>query len=134
MPPYAEQGIVRNGIQSMIYSYNNAGMTSEATLTLAWPRDWTTEGVTKLSMWVRGSSTNAADRMFVALNGAAVVYHDDPAATNLAGWRPWIIDLAEFGINLANVNTITLGVGTKNAPVAGGGTGKLYFDDIRLIR
>jgi len=45
----------------MIYSYDNANKTSEATLTLVWPRDWTLQGVTKLSMWVRGRSANAAD-------------------------------------------------------------------------
>jgi len=134
LPPYAEQGIVRSGLQSMVYSYDNAGKTSEATLTLVWPKDWTDEGVTKLSLWVRGSSSNAADRMFVALNGTAVVYHDDPAATQLSGWKNWVIDLASFGVNLTNVNSITIGVGTKNAPAPGGGTGKLYFDDIRLVK
>jgi hypothetical protein len=118
----------------MIYAYDNAGKTSEATLTLVWPKDWTEEGVTKLSLWHRGSSTNAPDRIYVALNGTAVVYHEDPAATNLTGWRQWVIDLSAFGVNLANVNSITIGVGTKNAPAPGGGTGTLYFDDIRLIR
>ncbi|UCF14418.1 MAG: LamG domain-containing protein, partial [Phycisphaerales bacterium] len=34
MPPYAEQIIVHSGSQSMNYSYDNAGKTSEATLTL----------------------------------------------------------------------------------------------------
>jgi len=133
-PPYTEQGIVHGGSQSMNYYYDNAGKTSEATLTLVWPKDWTDEGVTRLSLWHRGSSNNAADRIYVALNGTAVVYHEDPAATQLAGWRNWVIDLAEFGANLANVNTVTIGIGTKNAPSAAGGTGTLYFDDIRLIQ
>ena len=133
LPPYAEQTVVHSGAQSMIYRYDNAGKTSEATLTLVWPRDFTAEGVTKLSLWVRGSSTNAADRIFVALNGTAVVYHDNPAATQIAGWNEWVIDLATFGVNLANVNTITIGFGTKGSPAAGG-AGQMYFDDIRLYR
>ncbi|TKJ35273.1 MAG: hypothetical protein CEE38_15715 [Planctomycetes bacterium B3_Pla] len=132
LPPYAEQGIVHGGIQSMIYRYDNAGKISEATMTLVYPRDWTEEGVTKLSLWVRGSSTNAADRMYIALNGTAVVYHDDPAATQLSGWKKWVIDLAGFGVDLTNVNSITIGVGTKGSPAADGGTGTMYFDDIRL--
>ncbi len=41
------------------------------------------------------------------------------------------IDLQAFGINLANVNTIALGLGNKNNPQAGG-SGTMYFDDIRL--
>jgi hypothetical protein len=52
----------------------------------------------------------------------------------LSGW--WIIDLHEFtdrGVSLTNVNTITIGFGTKGSPAAGG-TGKMYFDDIALYR
>ncbi|MHC4629418.1 MAG: LamG-like jellyroll fold domain-containing protein, partial [Planctomycetota bacterium] len=71
MPPYAERTIVHGGTQSMNYHYDNAGKTSEATLTLLYPRDWTEEGATKLSLWFRGDSANAADRIFVALNGTA---------------------------------------------------------------
>jgi hypothetical protein len=133
LPPYAEQTIVHGRAQSMPYLYDNANKTSEATLTLVYPRDWTEEGATKLSLWFRGASGNAADRMFVAL-GNAVVYHDDPAATQITGWNLWVIDLAAFGVDLTNVNTITIGFGTKGSPVAGGGSGQMYFDDIRLIR
>ena len=71
--------------------------------------------------------------MYVAL-GNAVVYHDDPAATQIGRWNEWVIDLSMFaGVNLANVNTITIGIGTKGSPAAGG-AGTMYFDDIRLIR
>ncbi|MEA3225934.1 MAG: hypothetical protein U9Q07_08280, partial [Planctomycetota bacterium] len=132
LPPYAEQTIVRSGAQSMIYRYDNAGKTSEATLTLVYPRDWTEEGVTKLSLWFRGELGNAAERMFVAL-GNAVVYHDDPAATQITGWNEWVIDMAAFGVDLTNINSITIGFGTKNGPAAGG-QGTVYFDNIRLIR
>ncbi|MHC4580375.1 MAG: hypothetical protein ACYS14_02895, partial [Planctomycetota bacterium] len=136
MPPYAERTVVHSGAQSMIYRYDNAGRTSEATLTLVHPRDWTEAGVTKLSLWLNGSAANAADRIYVALNPGApgLVYHDDPGATQIAGWTEWVIDLAAFGVDLTNVNTITIGVGTRNAPSPSGGTGAMYFDDIRLIR
>jgi hypothetical protein len=60
LPPYAEQLIVHGGVQSMPYRYDNANKTSEATMTLVYPRDWTEEGVTELSLWFRGGSTNAA--------------------------------------------------------------------------
>jgi len=131
-PPYAEQTIVHGGAQSMPCFYNNNNMTSEATLTLVHPRDWTEGESTKLSLWFRGDSANAAERMFVAL-GNVVVYHDDPAATQMTGWKQWVIDLTEFaGVDLTNVNTITIGFGTKNSPVAGG-AGTMYFDDIRLV-
>ncbi|MHC4074729.1 MAG: hypothetical protein ACYTGS_22335, partial [Planctomycetota bacterium] len=124
------------GKQLMPYSYDNNLKTSEATITLVWPRDWTMEGVTKLSLWFRGDSANATERMFVALNGTSVVYHDDPAATQKTGWNEWVIDLTHFadqGVNLTHVNTMTIGFGTKNNPTAGG-FGQMYFDDIRLYR
>jgi hypothetical protein len=134
LPPYAEQTIVHGGAQSMPYRYDNNLKTSEATLTLVYPRDWTEQGVTKLSLWFRGGSANSAERMFVALNGTAVVYHNDPAVTQMTGWNRWVIDLQEFvGVNLTNVNTVTIGFGTKGSPAAGG-TGQMYFDDIRLKR
>jgi hypothetical protein len=136
LPPYAEQAVVHGGSQSMPYSYDNNLKTSEATLTLVYPRNWTEEGVTKLSLWFRGDPANAAERMYVALNGNAVVYHADPKAAQIATWTEWVIDLKAFadqGVVLTNVNTITLGFGTKNSPVAGG-SGKMYFDDIRLYR
>jgi hypothetical protein len=137
LPPYAERTVVHGGAQSMICRYDNTNKTSEATLTLVYPRDWTEEGVTNLSLWVRGGSSNAADRIYVALNDGAVVYHDDPAATNITGWDKWVIDLSAFGgfgVDLTNVNTITIGIGTKNAPAPDGGAGTMYFDDIRLCR
>jgi len=136
LPPYAEQTIVHSGIQSMPYYYDNNLKTSEATLTLVSPRDWTEEGVAKLSLWLRGASANAADRIYVALNGTAIVYHDNPAATQISGWTEWVLDLQAFadqGVNLANVNTISIGIGTKGSPAAGG-TGTMYFDDIALYR
>jgi len=133
MPPYAEQTIVNSGAQSMPYLYDNNLKTSEATLTLVYPRDWTAEGVAKLSLWFRGNSGNSAERMFVTL-GNAVVYHPDPAATQITGWNEWVIDLTEFaGVDLTNVGSITIGFGTKNSPAAGG-SGTMYFDDIRLYR
>jgi hypothetical protein len=132
--PFMSQG--RSSAQAMPLLYDNAGKTSEATMTLVSKKDWTEHGVTKLVVWFRGDSGNAAERMFVAL-GNATVYHPDDAATQDAGWNEWVIDLQEFasqGANLSNVPSITLGFGTRGAPVPTGGKGTVHFDDIRLIR
>jgi hypothetical protein len=130
--------IVHSGKQSMPYSYDNSGTAnySEATMTLVYPRDWTIEGVAVLSLWFRGSPTNTPEPMYVALNGIAVVYNDNPNAALINTWIEWTIDLQEFadqGVNLANVNTITIGFGHRINPVAGG-KGEMWFDDIRLYR
>ena len=134
LPPYAEQTIVHSGNQSMPLFYDNSVGYSEATLTLTYPRDWTENGVNMLTIWFRGDAANAAETLYVALNGSAVVNHDNPDAALIEEWTQWTIDLQEFaaqGVNLTNVNTIALGLGNKNNPVAGG-SGTMYFDDIRL--
>ncbi len=136
MPPHAEVTIVHGGSQSMPYSYDNDLKYSEATLPLVWPRDWTQEGVGVLSLWFNGDASNVAELMYVALNGSATVYHDNPDAALIDEWTQWTIDLQEFaaqGVDLTNVNTISIGFGDKNNLQAGG-SGKVYFDDIRLYR
>ncbi len=70
---------------------------------------------------------------------SAVVNHDNPDAALVEEWTQWTIDLQEFaaqGVNLANVNTISIGFGDKNPDVSGqaGGSGMVFFDDIRLYR
>ncbi|MHC4585903.1 MAG: LamG domain-containing protein [Planctomycetota bacterium] len=128
--PFAEQTIVHGGLQSMPLSYDNAAGKSEATLTLASNRDWTVNGVDTLTIWYRGGSANAAEQMYVTLNGNARVNHDNPNAAQASSWTQWNIDLQAFadqGVNLANVSSITLGLSSVS-----GGTGMMYFDDIRL--
>jgi hypothetical protein len=134
---FTEETIVYGGNQSMPFWYDNSIlMYSEVQKTLTYPRDWTEEGVGVLSIWFRGDADNAAEPMYVALNGSAVVTHDNPNVAQINKWTRWTIDLqafADLGVDLANVNTIAIGFGNKNSPVAGG-SGMMYFDDIRLYR
>ncbi len=136
-PSYTEETIVHGGSQSMPVFYDNSILRySEVEMTLSYPRDWTENGVTTLTIWFRGDSANAAETLYVALNGNAIVTNDNPNAAQVDTWTQWTIDLQAFadqGVNLANVNTIALGLGNKNNPVAGG-SGTAYFDDIRLYR
>jgi hypothetical protein len=133
-PPFAEQTIVHSGNQSMPMSYDNGVGKSEATLTLTSSRDWTVNGINTLTIWFRGEAANAAETLYVALNDIAVVTNDNPDAAQKTSWIQWNIDLQAFadqGVNLANVNSITLGLGNRSNPVAGG-AGMMLFDDIRL--
>ncbi len=103
-------------------------------MTLTYPRDWTENGVNTLTIWFRGDSANAAETLYVALNDSAVVNYDNPDAAQTGRWTEWMIPLQTFadqGVNLTNVNTISLGFGNKSNPQAGG-SGTMYFDDIRL--
>ncbi len=134
MVPFAEQTIVHSGNQSMPFAYDNAVGKSEATLTLTSSRDWTVKSVDTLTIWFRGVSDNAAEIMYIVLNDSAVVTNDNPNAAQTNEWTQWNINLQSFadqGVNLPIVSSITLGLGNRNNPVAGG-SGMLYFDDIRL--
>jgi hypothetical protein len=97
-------------------------------------RDWTVKGVDTLAIWYIGDSANAAEPMYVVLNGSALVTNDIPDAAQATAWTEWNIDLQAFagqGVNLSNITSITLGLGNRANPVAGG-SGMMYFDDIRL--
>jgi len=133
-PPFAEQTIVHSGNQSMPFEYNNAVGKSEATLTLTSNRNWTVNDVNRLVIWYRGNSSNTDETMYVVLNGSAGVDNDNPEAALNSSWTEWSIDLQAFadqGINLNNIDTITLGFGNRANPTAGG-AGSVFFDDIRL--
>ena len=144
-PSYTEETIIHSGSQSMPMSYDNnkQGYSnySEVELTLSYPRDWTEQGVDKLSIWFRGILNNDTDRIYVALSnrtgGYVVVYHDDPEAAQIGAWTEWVIPLNNFadqGINLADVDRIAIGVGTQGNISIPGGSGKMFFDDIRLYQ
>jgi len=67
----------------------------------------------------------------------AVVAHDDPSAATIDGWTEWRVPLQAFadqGINLANVDKISIGLGSESGMAAVGGSGTMYIDDIRLYR
>jgi hypothetical protein len=94
--------------------------------------------------WVHqdvGISSNATEPLYVALsnaNGASgIVAHEDPAAATVEEWTEWRIPLQAFadqGVNLADVDSIAIGLGTKSGTAVSGGSGTMYFDDIRLYR
>jgi hypothetical protein len=134
-PPFTEQTIVHNGYQSMPLFYDNstAGL-SEVTRTLN--ADWTQDDVITLTLFYKGNLSNAAEPMYIALDGNAVVTNDNPKAARASGWIQWDILLqrfADMGVDLANVNTMSIGFGNKANPIAGG-SGQVFIDDIRLYR
>jgi hypothetical protein len=129
--PFYEGTIVHSGNKSMPLYYNNAVGKSEATLALTSNRDWTENNIDTMAIWYIGDTANAPEKMYVVLNGAAGIDNSDADAAQAADWTEWRISLQDFGTNLTNVNTITIGFGNRTNPTAGG-SGLMYFDDIRL--
>ncbi len=133
---YLETTIVHGGGQSLPIFYDNSVGLSEVTKELTSMQDWTVYDVTTLTMWYYGDQANSAETMYVALDGDAVVINTDAGAALVTEWIQWDIPLSEFagqGVNLTNVGSISIGFGNKANPVAGG-SGHVFFDDIRLYR
>jgi len=136
--PFAEHKTIHGGQQSMPLDYNNAvaPFYSEAERQFAPVQDWTAGGVTTLTLYFRGVSTNPSTQLYVALRDQAgrrgVVTYPTSAHVALPAWTRWEVPLSEFttaGVNLAAVQTMYLGAGDRANPTAGG-AGVLYFDDI----
>ncbi|MHC4204743.1 MAG: DUF1349 domain-containing protein, partial [Planctomycetota bacterium] len=117
---------------------HNAAATCEAkfsnvTITGTAGAQWTSQDI--------GIASNAAEPLYVAVSNSAgtpaVVVHDDPTAANIDTWTEWIIPFQTFadqGINLSAVDRIAIGLGTQGNMTIPGGSGKMYFDDIRLYQ
>jgi len=115
---------------------HNAAATCEArfsnvTITGTAGQQWANQDI--------GILSNDAEPMYVAVSNSTgkpvVVTHDDPAATNIETWTEWVISLQEIanqGLNLNDVDSIAIGIGTKGNVTVPGGSGKMFFDDIRL--
>ncbi|HCO93738.1 MAG TPA: hypothetical protein DIU00_07285, partial [Phycisphaerales bacterium] len=117
---------------------HNASAICEAVFT-----NVTTTG-TVSSQWMNqdiGITSNAAEPLYVAVSNAAgtpaVVVHDNPAAAQIDTWTEWVIPLQTFadqGIALTNIDRIAIGLGTQGNMTIPGGSGKMFFDDIRLYQ
>ena len=138
--PFAEQTIVRSGLQSMPLDYNNVNSPfySEAELEFSPTEDWTANGIDTVVLYVQGRSGNAAAPLYVSVEdsvgNAGTVVHPDPTIAKTATWIEWAIPLSDFtGVNMARVKKLILGAGDKADPKSGG-VGRLYIDDIQVTR
>jgi len=145
---------VRGGEQAMQFDYDNS---AESIALQMWPEpysestrslvaDFTPKSSAALFISVMGDPCNAADRVYVRIaDGSTSVTKylqvrdlADPnhTATNDVNllddsWQTAMIDLSTLGVVLTDIQSITLGVGDKDNPVATG-TGTIYVDDIQL--
>lgn len=145
--PYIEPNIVHGGGKSMPYYYDNnktgKAYYSEAeadTSNLGIGPLWAKEGIKALTLYFYGNPNNAAnatERMYVALkdnDSVAVVYYDgNPNDVREPEWHQWDIKLTNFiNVELSNVKNVYIGFGNRDTHPTPGGSGLVYFDDIRL--
>ena len=136
---FSEITVVRSGSQSMPLAYNNTETPhySETERTWATAQDWTAEGVDTLSLFVRGSTTNGADPMYVGLQDSAnklgVVAISEAAITTKTTWTQLRIPLAAFGVKASAIKKMYIGIGDRDNPTPGG-AGLIYIDDITVTK
>jgi len=140
--PFAEQTIVHGGYQSMPISYDNAKTPWYSEAVRAWttPQDWTVNGGNTLVLYVRGAAANTAQPLYLVVEDkaahTAVVTHSDASVTASGQWTEWRVplgNLSSAGVNVAAVKKLYLGTGDRAKP-APGGAGRIYIDDIRVIK
>jgi hypothetical protein len=140
---------VHGDSRSMRYSYDNNnpdppvdGNLSEIARTCSGPQDWTVWGVKALTLYFYGDPNNDVEPMYVFIgddsNEAVVIYgsQDGQEANDVTvpEWHEWNIDLEDFnegGVNLTEVVMVGIGFGDR-AHHDTGGSGTVYFDDVRL--
>ena len=130
--------MVSNVYVGLALTSHNASVTCEAkfsnvTITGAAGAQWLHQDI--------GIASNAPEPLYMVVSNktgaAAVVVHDDPAAATIDSWTEWAIPLQTFadqGINLADVDKIAIGLGSGSNVAATGGSGMMFFDDIRLYQ
>ena len=138
--PFAEQTVVHGGLQSMPLDYNNVNSPfySEAEREFASAQNWTVSDANTLELYIRGRVGNASAQLYVAIEDAsknsALVAYPNTAITATGHWTQWKIPLTDFaGVNPAKIKKIYIGLGDKSKP-AKGGAGRIYIDDIGVIK
>jgi hypothetical protein len=109
----------------LFYDNTDGVAYSEVELMLNPSQDWTKYNVHNLSLSFYGDPNNTAGQMYVKVNGVEVLYDGDSGNITQAAWQPWNIELASFGVNLTNINSVAIGL-------RGTGSGMVFIDDIRL--
>lgn len=117
---------------------HNADATCEAVFSnVSFPDTNVEPDWTDLDVGIIG---NEPEPMYVTVSNSdgisATVVHPDANAALIEDWTEWTIDLKNFsdgGVDLTDVNSISIGLGDK-AGLQDGGSGKMYFDDFRLYR
>jgi hypothetical protein len=129
-----ETDIVYGGKQSVSLTYNNTSASlSEVTVdpgNLPIGRNWSKGSPQALVLWIYGDPNNTGtEQLYVKLNNSKQVINGIDLTQ--ATWQNAEISLADFGINLANVTQLVIGLERTGAT---GSEGILFMDDIWLYK
>ncbi len=129
--PGVNTEVVHSGSQSMALPYDTSKNPFVMQVRREWSgADWTKAGAKSLVIYFYGDPGNAAEDVWVRINGRKIVYNG--GGLQKAEWTQWNISLNGLGIRTWKIICLDFGVGDPAAPV--GRPGILYMDDIRLYR
>jgi hypothetical protein len=138
--PCVERTIVHSGRQSMPFDYNNVRSPwyTEVYREFSPIQNWLIDGVDTLVLYVRGLAANAPVPLFVAVQDSAgkvaVAVHPDPQVALTTEWVEWKIPLSSLpSVNPTKIKRLSIGAGNWANP-SPGGAGRIYIDDIRVIK
>jgi hypothetical protein len=127
-----------NAYIGLAVTAHNAGRTCEAkfsdvTITGNVGPQWSNQDI--------GIQSNNAEPLYLAVSNSSgdpvVVVNENPDAVLIDTWTEWVIPLqtlADQGIDLTDVDSIAIGLGTRGNTTTPGGAGKVFIDDVRLYR
>jgi hypothetical protein len=132
--PTMETDTVHGGRQSAPLIYDNSiaskSEVTASTSALSVGSNWTESDPETLVLWFYCDPNNAGtERLYVKLNSSKQIISG--IDLTLAEWQSAEIPLADFGINLANVTQVVIGLERTGAT---GGVGILLMDDIMLYK
>ena len=99
----------------MKFSYEyDATYYSEITTSFTPAQDWTYAGVTSLELFFYGQADNKIkEQMHITLSdgdvSVDVPYHGDVNDLKIETWQPWRIDLQNLGLDLSNIEKLSIG-------------------------
>ncbi|MHC4646379.1 MAG: LamG domain-containing protein, partial [Planctomycetota bacterium] len=153
---YGSGAIVRSGGQSMKLGYNNsvaafkyseidANTAGGQPGNLEIGKDWTILEAKSFTLFFYGQASNdSTEQLYAAVEdtpGHIVVvdygvYGEDMNDIAEEEWHEFNIDLEDVnqaGVDIKDVNKVRIGFGDRDNPTVGG-SGVVFFDDIRLYR
>ena len=120
----------------MPLDYNNAdgALFSVASRTWPTPQNWTAGGANSFRLYLQGNADNTPETLYITLEDSAgqsqTIAHPDPDIVLATDWQEWRIPLSDFdGVDLTGIATVSIGLGNRAAPTAGG-AGVLIIDSI----
>jgi hypothetical protein len=124
-----------SGAQAMVVDFNTAyQVPAEVKYSFDEPQDWSEHGYSLLACWVKGDELNSAKDVYIKITDSSEQSFSktclDEADVVRDIWSLFVLDinnLADFGVDISSVSSITFGVTSPRSFVS------VVVDDIQIF-